>query len=216
MPPPRPPIVAGRLEPAGPISLVDEMEIEDVEVSGDLTGRDASDIEVSGCSVKGARLTGVHLERLRITDTMLSGCDLAGAGLGGASLRRVEFRDCRLSGIDLSAASLEDVSFTQCKLDAANLRMIAGVRVQFEDCDLRGADFYGAKLPGLRCFRSDLREAEVSKANLRDARLHGSTLGGITGTADLAGAAIDSGQLVPLALWLAAAAGVSIDDDPDD
>jgi uncharacterized protein YjbI with pentapeptide repeats len=91
--------------------------------------------------------------------------------------------------------------------------MVTGERVQFDRGALQGADFYGARLEGLRLFDCDLSGAQFSQAVLRDARLHGSKLEGLRGAESLRGVAIDSTQVLPMALQLFASLGVKVDDD---
>lgn len=209
----RPPLIASSLEPAGVVELTDEVEWQDVEISGDLSGHSADGVDFSGCVVTAAAWVGTGLRSARIQDTRFVNCDLSALSLANAALRRVEFRDCRMSAADLGGATLEDVRFVQCKLDDANLRMVTGHRVHFDECVMTAADLYAARLPGAHFTRCDLTSAAVGDARLQEARFAGSNIEGIQGSADLRGAVFDPGDLVALGLWFAAGAGIDFDDD---
>lgn len=209
----RPPVIASSLEPAGVLELTDEVEWHDVEVSGDLSGLSADDVDLSGCLVTAAACVGTGLRSARIQDTRFVNSDLSAVSLANAELRRVEFLDCRMSAADLGGAKLEDVRFVQCKLDDANLRMVTGNRVRFEECVMTAADLYAARLPGAHFTRCDLTSAALADARLEEARFGGSNIEGVRGTADLRGAVFDHGHLVALGLWFSAGAGIVFDDD---
>ncbi len=215
--PPLEPRLGRQLEPIVDIHLDHDDEWSEVTGGGDLVGVDAEDVEIHGSSLADLRLTGAALPRVRITDTRFTGCELSGARLDEATLTRVEFRDCRMSGFVATRARLRDVSFVDCRLDAASFRMAVAERIAFAQCELIDADFYEARLDNGAAFdRCDLTRASFDRAALAGARLGGSTLDELRGAEALAGAFIDSGQLVPVALALFAALGITIDDDAAD
>jgi uncharacterized protein YjbI with pentapeptide repeats len=193
--------------------LADGLEWHQVCVRGDFSGQVAGTVEVTESRVAGARLVGVEIARLRITDTVVDDCDLSGAVLIDAVVTRVEFRNCRMSGLVAAGARLRDVRFVECKLDDANFRMTTSERVEFDRTILREADFYAAKLPSVRFSSCDLALAQFSKADLHGARLHGSALADVLGADSFAGAVVETGQVLPLALRLFAALGITVDDD---
>jgi uncharacterized protein YjbI with pentapeptide repeats len=196
--------------------LTDGLEWYQVCVRGDFSDQVAGTVEVTESHLVGARLVGVEVERLRITDTVVDDCDLSGALLMDAVLTRVEFRNCRMSGIVVAGARLHDVRFVECKLDDANFRMTTSERVEFDRTILRTADFYAAKLRSARFSSCDLALAQFSKADLRGARLHGSALADVLGADSFAGVIVETGQVLPLALRLFAALGITVDDDRDE
>jgi len=77
----------------------DEWQVERVE-SDDLTGVEADRVEISGCALRGVRLTGSRLEHLRLVDVLAVDCELSGAMLTESTLWRVEFRNCRIPQAD--------------------------------------------------------------------------------------------------------------------
>jgi uncharacterized protein YjbI with pentapeptide repeats len=76
------------------------------------------------------------------------------------------------------------------------------------------ADFSSAALPGARFIGCDLTGVELSKAVLTGASLQWSTLAGLRGAESLRGVTISSDQVVPAALAVLGAMGVTIDDEP--
>src|SRR5690349_1002463 len=119
----RPPRLPSRLEPLADPELDHDAEWVGVHVTGDLAATEAEDVEIAETRLDGVRLTGAHLDRLRMVDVVLDGCELSGALLDEARLTRVELRGCRLAGLVLTRAKLRDVRFVDCKLDEASLRM---------------------------------------------------------------------------------------------
>jgi uncharacterized protein YjbI with pentapeptide repeats len=194
-------------------TLVDDLEWDGVEVKGDFSGQSALAVEISGSRLTGARFTGSILDRIRIRDTVIESCDLSGARLLDAALVRVEIRNCRMSAIDLAGAQLSDVLFSETKLDHANFAMVNGDHVRFDHASLEASNFYSARVAHAQFLDCDLTATELSASELPGVRLHGSTLEGLKGAADLHSAVIDSSQVLPLALGIFGALGIEVDDD---
>jgi uncharacterized protein YjbI with pentapeptide repeats len=185
-------------------------------VTADLAQAEIVAAEITNCVVEHTSFIGAAAGELEITNSLFDHCDLSGADLRGATLRRVHLRNCRLSGADLSHARLEDVTVEDSRLDGVNLRMSRGARVLMQDCQLTDADFYAAEIEHLWMLGCDLAGIELSKSRLTGARLQGSRLEGLRGASYLRSAAIDSTQILPLALPLLAELGITIDDDPEE
>jgi hypothetical protein len=213
----RPPLLSTHLAPVedGVLTLDDDAEWTEVEVSGDHSGAVACDVDLHDVRLTRARFTGAELLRARLTDVVIEGCDLSGAMLESVDLHRVELRDCRMSGVVFTRARLRDVRFESCRLDGASFRMSEAERASFHESMMAGTDFYGAKLPNVRFFGCDLTGADFSTAALKGARFHGSTVEGIKGGRALAGIVIDSTQLVPVSQVVLASLGIVVDDDAE-
>ena len=201
--------------------LDDDSAWVEVERTADVVGADGAapdvvDVEITASLLRGCSLSGARIERLRMTDVVLDGCDLSGADLYEADLTRVAFESCRLSGATLAKARLTDVTFTGCKAEGLNLRMVTGARVTFDDTVLRDADLLSAAITDGRFLGCDLHDADVTKAKLGGVRLHRSQLDGLKGAEHLRGAVIDATQLVPLAVRVFAALGITVEDEPAD
>jgi uncharacterized protein YjbI with pentapeptide repeats len=214
MPPketPTPPRVARELS-AAPVTLCDEATWEGHEVGGSFEGTTANHVDVIGCRLTGAVLTGVEIDRLRLIDTVVDDCELSGAVLTRSAMARVEFRRCRLSGIIVSGAQLTDVRFNDCKLDDANFRMTTWTRSLLDGCVLTGSDFREARLATTRFDACDLTRADFAKASMPGVSLAGSTLDDLRGADALRGVVITGDQVVPLALAMFATLAIRIDD----
>jgi uncharacterized protein YjbI with pentapeptide repeats len=198
-----------------PDVLSDDIHWEGLAIEADFSAQIAEDPVISGCRCTGAIFVGTEFVRARVVDTVFQRSDLSGASFVHAAFTRVEFVDCRMVGSDLSGAKLCDVSFRECRLSEASFRMASGDRVRFDNCDLSRADLYGAQLAGARIFNSKLTEAEMSRATLKDARLHGSNFDGVKGAEALRGSTIGSVQVLPVAFQILAAMGIKVDDEAE-
>lgn len=117
-----------------------------------------------------------------------------------------------MSGIVLAGARMEDVLFSRCKLDMANLRMLDGLRVEFLDSDLREADFHAARLAATGIHDSDLSSADFSRATPRHLRLHGSHLHELKGASALGDVVIGPDQLMDMSMALFNDSGITVDE----
>jgi uncharacterized protein YjbI with pentapeptide repeats len=199
--------------------LASDTMLERLDIAGNLPEQPRESV-LSGLDLTELRWTGGGFAqrtflRLRGRNVVFDRCDFSGALLQDCSLNRVEFHECRMSGLDLAGSFLEDVLFSGCKLDLANLRMIHGRRVDFHHDDLREADLTGAELISARMQDSDLTGLELSQARLDGLRLHGSAIHDIRGVSALRGAVVGRDQVMDLATVLFAESGISVDDERD-
>ena len=184
--------------------------------TGDYVGQRAEGMEMGDVVVRGGRWSGVILDGLRAFGVRFEDCDLSGlALLDEASLQNVTFSRCRLTGANFSGARLRSVTFEGCSLADANLRMLDAEKVVFSDTVLAAGDLYGAKLTTVTVKGCDLRGSDWTKAVLKDVDLRGARLEDIRGADRLRGVTIDSSQVVPLAYSLAVAMELTIVDEYD-
>ncbi len=162
-----------------------------------------------------AQLVGAASGRLRALDVRIEGSDLSGSDFDESTFTRVVFHECRLSGAVFTRCSFRDVLFSGCRLNQANFAMSEASATVFADCDLRESDFYEASLDRTRFFDCNLSAAQFSKASTTSVRFHGSTLTGLKGGQGLAGAVIESSQVLPVALSVLSELGIQIDDERD-
>jgi uncharacterized protein YjbI with pentapeptide repeats len=162
-----------------------------------------------------AQLIGAVSGRLRAIDVRIEGSDLSGTDFDESSFTRVVFHECRLSGAVFSRCSFKDVVFSGCRLNQANFAMAETSAVMFEDTDLSEGDFYAANLNGTRFFDCNLSGVQFSKATTTGVRFHGSNLNGLKGGQALAGAVIESSQVLPVALAVLSDLGIQIDEERD-
>jgi uncharacterized protein YjbI with pentapeptide repeats len=210
---PAPPRLPTSLAPLSASARRGDDYLSEQSVSGDFTGLDREEWIVERSRIVDARLVAATLHRLRATDVVIANTDLSGADLDESVLNRVVFKDCRMSGVILSRCTLRDVLFVDCRLDDASFRMGEAKAVRFEDVDLRRGDFYAALLEGTRFFDCDLTGAQFAKARTAGVRFHGSNLTDLQGGSDLAGAVIDSSQVLSVAMGVLSALGIRVDDE---
>ena len=205
------PDVAGHLPSESP-PLRDDAELAHLALSGDYSDLDVSLVEIVGCRIEQAQLTGSRLARCRLIDCVVIACDLSGVFFEDCTVTRVEFHGCRLSGLQATGTTFIDVGMFDCKIVDANFRMTNWKRAEFEHCDLATADFYSAVLPDTSFERCDLTGVQLAKADLRGSRLNGSKLEGLQGADGLQGVTIGSDQIIPAALAVFAAMNIRIND----
>ncbi len=145
-----------------------------------------------------------------LVDAEVRDVDWANRQARGAVVRRVELRQCRLTGAELAEAELTDVTFVDCRLDLAGLRMAKLERVAFRDCRMSECDFYEATFTDVLFERCELREATVSRVKLKRAELRGCDLAGLRGVEALRGARMPWNDVLENGPLFAAALGLEI------
>ncbi|MFJ1749752.1 pentapeptide repeat-containing protein [Streptomyces sp. NPDC088116] len=196
----------GGLDPDGDY---DGLEFKDL----DLTGQEGPGARFIDCSLDGCGLDETALGRARFVDSVLSRVRGVGTDLAGASLRDVEIVDARLGGVQLHGAVLERVLIRGGKIDYLNLRKSRLKDVVFEGCVLSEPDFGGAELIRVEFRDCVLRRADLSGVRMKDVDLRTvAELDIARGLDRLAGAVINSAQLLQLAPAFAAQIGVRVED----
>lgn len=147
-----------------------------------------------------------------LADAVAADLDWANEQLRGLSLRRVELRLCRLTGSELAEASLDDVTFADCRLDLVGLRRAKLERVVFRDCRMEECDLYEATLIDVLFERCELRRATLTKARLKRVELRGCDLAGLEGVEALRGARLPWNDVLENGPLFAAALGIEIVD----
>ena len=182
---------------------------------GDVTDWWGEDRSLERSKVAQVQLIGAASSRLRAIDVRIEGSDLSGSDFDQSTFTRVAFHECRLSGAVFTRCSFKDVLFSGCRMNQANFAMSEAWTTMFEDCDLRESDYYAASLDGTRFLDCNLSGAQFSKASTTSARFYGSTLTELKGGHGLAGAVIESSQVLPVALSVLSELGIQIDDERD-
>lgn len=178
----------------------------------DLSGREAMNAEVDECQYRDVNLSQVSLRRATIRDAGFERCDLANLRARDSSMNRVAVRSSRMTGFSWLAGDLRDVTFDDCRVDLASFAGSKLTHVVFTGCRLEQADFGGADLSRARFERCDLSGAQFSGARMTGTRLSGCDLTGINGITSLRGSIIDSTDAIALAVIMASALGITIED----
>jgi uncharacterized protein YjbI with pentapeptide repeats len=158
-------------------------------------------------------LTSASLREGGWSDVEISGGQLGGLNLTGTSLRRALIARARLSGVVFTETEIKDVTFEDAKLDLANFRHAKLSRVQFIRCQLIDAAFGGAQLTDVTFTNCDLTSAEFAGAHMKRVDLRSSTLASIQGIGGLAGAIINSNQMITLLPEFAANLEIEVKND---
>lgn len=147
-----------------------------------------------------------------LVDVVVSDRDWANRQARGLVARRVELHRCRLTGAELAEAMLTDVTFTECRLELAGLRMAKLDRVVFRDCRMAECDFYAASLTDVLFVHCELREAIVSGIKPKRVELRRCDLAGLTGVEALRGVRMPWNDVLENGPLFAAALGLEIID----
>jgi uncharacterized protein YjbI with pentapeptide repeats len=177
-----------------------------------LAGEAAADVRWFGCTFSTCTLTDCSLPKARFRDVAFAQLRAVGVDLAESSWLDVAVGDSLLAGVQLFDAELRRVTLRDCKLDAVNFRGASLTEVRFERCVLREVDFTGATLRGASFSQCQLLAADFSRATLDQVDLRGSELAIERGYEALAGAIVDSAQVVALAPALARHLGIEIRD----
>jgi len=156
--------------------------------------------------------TQAKLEKTGFSDVELVNCDLIATAFPEASWHRVVVKNSRCSGLQLQNGTLKDITFSGCKLNLANFRFSKLTNVCFDDCVLDEADFYAAELQNVVFLNCLLNKTEFSGSKLKRVDFRSSDILTILGLSSLAGAIIDSTQLVTLAPLLASVLKIEVKD----
>lgn len=183
-----------------------------------LRNQDVSNLRIKSFNANELRLEKIDaseakLEKTGFSDVELLNCTFIATSMPESSWRRVLAKDSRCSGFQLQTSTLRDVTFNNCKLNMANFRFSKLKNVRFKDCALDEADFYAAELENVDFDNCSLDKTEFSSSKLKNVDLRASEVADISGISSLAGATIDSIQLVLLAPLLAHELKIIVKDD---
>jgi uncharacterized protein YjbI with pentapeptide repeats len=180
---------------------------------------DAGGARFTECAfTDGTGFDGGRLRRSRFSDVWFSQVRLVAVDLAESSLTDAWFSGCVLAGVQAFSLIGRRLLLRGCKLDSVNFRDSKLTDVVFQDCVLRDADFGSAKLTRVRFPGCQVTGADFTRATCKDVDLRGASLGsdsdlGIkAGYDSLAGARIDSVQLMTLAPLLAHHLGITVAD----
>jgi uncharacterized protein YjbI with pentapeptide repeats len=193
---PAPTVIGPTQGPEGDLVEVARLDLESGQVEeGRLRGLDLGEAKLRG---------------LRLIDVEGEDVNAVNGDWRGAELNRVSFEGARLTGLDLGEARIEEARFESCKLDYANFRHATIEHVTFEDCILINADFQGARIYATRFSGCQLGAADFTKTELAHVDLRGSELALTGSVLGLAGATIDSLQLMDLSRAMAHELGIVV------
>jgi len=179
----------------------------------DWSERDVTGAEIEECTFGNVNLSGSRLRRGRIRDVRFERCDLANLRALDSSFVRVAIAASRMTGLSWLDDHLREVTFDGCGIDLSSFRATTFDNVVFAGCRMQQADFGDADLRGARFEGCDLSGAQFSGAKMTGTRFARCDLAGIAGVTSMRGAVITSTDAVALALTLAGALGITIEDE---
>jgi uncharacterized protein YjbI with pentapeptide repeats len=181
-------------------------------VNQDVRAITARAVSIIDAKLEKLEASEANFEKLALTDVLLMRSSVSAANCAESSWRRVKLSNMRASGLKLQASTLRDVTFEGCKLDLSNFRFSKLKNVLFKDCVLDEADFYNAELNNVWFQNCSLQKAEFSAAKCKAVDLRGSEISSLLGVEGLAGATIDSAQLVAISQLLAQSFKIHVSD----
>ena len=115
-----------------------------------------------------------------------------------------------MSGAMFPEVRLRHVRFVGCRMDAVVFRMAVASTARFESCQSVRRRPVRVRLRRSVFTDCDLTGADVSQATLAGAKLHGSDLADIVGSAALRDVEIDPSQVVAVALAVFDGIGIRV------
>jgi uncharacterized protein YjbI with pentapeptide repeats len=176
----------------------------------DWSARDASGLRLTECRLENVSLDESALPRARVRDVSVVAGSWANADATESFFRRVDFRTTRFTGVSFANATLEDVSFVDCRLDLASFRFAKLSNVRFEGCRLEEADFYEASVASTVFSNCSLARASIAGATFTNAEMRGCDLAGLGNPERLRGVRMPWSDIVQSADVLAAGLGIEI------
>ena len=116
----------------------------------------------------------------------------------------------RLTGAALGNAVLEDVLFSDCRVDLARFRFAKLLRVRFESCRLEEADLYSTGLTSVVFSACDLTGVGLAGASFVESEMRGCRLAEVGNPECLRGVRMPWPDVVQAADVLALAVGIEI------
>lgn len=179
---------------------------------GDLTSRQADAVDYEGCRFVATSFAGTWLRRAGFVDVELERCDLSNMTARTSGMHRTRTAATRLTGMTWTECTFRDVLFDACRADLTGFRFSTFKNAVFRDCVMREANFQNADLRGVRFERCDLSGAQFSQAQMDGAHFSDCVLLGIGGVTSLKGAIVAGRDAQGLALALAGALGIIIEE----
>ena len=191
--------------------LTDELELEDVLVTGAAAGIAARNVELSRACLRDVDLSGARLPRLDMRNCRVSGANLANLAVSDGVAERCDFENVRLTGFSWHEGTLRDVSFRGCRIDLASFAASRLERVLFEGCTLAQSELQDARLSAVTFVDCDMREIDLSGLRLgAGCELRGCVLDGARNIGRLRGAQMPYVDVLAAAGTFAQALGIAV------
>lgn len=207
---PRLPPGLSALDAEGLRAQSEHVDVKLVEL--DLSAAHFTQLSLETVRVKGCRLEGAELRRLRCRRVVFDTCDFANSTWLDCEFSEVAFLDCRFTGATIAGGRLSEVVLRECQMRLAKLSHLGRPHALLEHCDLRGVLLMESDLCEVRFAECDLGGAELFNVDLTGSDLRDNELVGLRGVGCLRGSTIDALQLLSLGPALAAHVGLVVEE----
>ena len=194
-------------------NLVDA-EIEALSLEGvDWTSRDAQGLQLSESRLLSADLTEASLSRSRLRDVVVVDGGWANVTATDATFSRVRFERVRLTGANMSGSRLDNVTFSDCRLDLCSFRFSQLDIVYFDGCRMKESDFYDAQLSSAMFTDCDLSGVTLTGATFTGSEMRGCDLSSAHSPERLRGVRMPWPDVIRTAGEFAAGIGIEVLDE---
>ena len=177
---------------------------------------DLESVELHEGKVRSVHAESVGIRRVSTRSLQFDRCNLGMLRWSGGKISETWFDTCKLLGARFENITLDNVVFTNCKLDYSTLSHVrASGPVIFSQCSLRETDFDGCDFSRALFDDCDLVLANFGHGIYAGCDLRGNDLSAVTGISNLKSVIIGYGQLMQLAQAVASELNVNFGDDPN-
>lgn len=167
-------------------------------------------LSISDSAIIKSDLSQMTLESFDTFNSVFKACDFTASTFSNSSWHVIECNNIRCSGTQITNSTLKNTSFKNVKLELVNFRFSRFDCVLFEDCVLDDVDFYNATLKNVEFINCAINNITFSGAKMKNVDISRSTIDTIKGIGSLKGVTISYDQLLQLAPYFAAEAGIKV------
>ncbi|MGV8881795.1 MAG: pentapeptide repeat-containing protein [Rhodoglobus sp.] len=206
-PPLLPDLVAGDESVLEPRAVVEATFFE----SQTWSDRDLTDLVLSESRLDGVSIADCVLRGIRVSECLIDALNAPVLAAGRSQWRDTSIQRSRIGSAELFDADLSMVRIENSKIGYLNLRSAVLNSVIITGCTIDELDLGGVRAKRVAIVDCQLGTLDVTRAQLTDVDLRGSSLTSIVGIDGLRGATVDNDQLSALAEHLASAAGILVE-----
>ncbi len=172
-------------------------------VGADLTGADLTGATLAECELIDVTAHTTVLQHARLIETRIQRLHAPVLDATRSTWRDVELSGSRIGALDVYDAEIRSTRITGSKFDWINLRSSTLEDVLFEDCSIDELDLGGITASRVAFVGCRVGSLALPHARLEDVDLRGLEIGAIGNLEGLAGATLDTRQVIDLAPALA-------------
>lgn len=133
--------------------------------------------DYEGCTFNQCDFSNVNWSNFRFIECEFIGCNVSNAQLNTTSLQDVTFTNCKLWGLRFDTCSTFgfSITFTKCQLNHASFYGMDVSRSRFTQCNLQEVDFTESNLSGCTLDQCDLLQVIFDTTNLEKTDFRTST-----------------------------------------